>query len=148
MAGQTVDSVTSGISKGLATTLEDDAIADLAKKTATIIGKSIKTMASGFDSTIRYKTIFMDKKLADAGFELGRAVEHYNSKTSDLRIFIDYKKDFKGKLRLTNYDQTGKKLTLPKWKSMQKPGRRELKFLFFFHSDLGISTYYINTKTN
>lgn len=112
LVGQTVGSVSSGVSKGLAVTLDDEAIADLAKKSATILGKSIKTMASGFDSTIGNKTIFMDQTLADAGFELGRADEHYNSKTSDLGIFIDYKKGFTGRLRPTNYDQTGKKIDI------------------------------------
>ena len=109
IVGQTVGSVSSGLSKGLSTTLDDEAISNLAKKSATILGKSIKTMASGFDSTIGNKSIFMDQNLTDAGLEVGRADEQYKSKTNDLGIFIDYKKDFKGKLKLTNYDQTAKK---------------------------------------
>jgi hypothetical protein len=45
LIGQTVGSVSSGLSKGLSTTLDDEAISNLAKKSATILGKSIKTMA-------------------------------------------------------------------------------------------------------
>jgi len=60
IVGQTVGSVSSGLSKGLSTTLDDEAISNLAKKSATILGKSIKTMASSLDSTIGNKNIFID----------------------------------------------------------------------------------------
>src|SRR6185312_2359373 len=134
IVGQTVGSVSSGLSKGLSTTLDDEAISNLAKKSATILGKSIKTMASSLDSTIGNKNIFIDQNLADAGFELGRADEQYNSKTNDLGIFIDYKKDFKGKLKLTNYDQTGKKIEVAEKEINAKAGQERVVVFSFSHS--------------
>jgi hypothetical protein len=148
LVGQTVGSVSSGLSKGLSTTLDDEAISNLAKKSATILGKSIKTMASSLDTTIGNKNIFIDKNLADAGFELGRADEQYNSQTSDLGIFIDYKKDFKGKLKLTNYDQTGKKIDVAEKEIDARVGQEKVEVFSFSHSDLGLTTYYIISKTN
>lgn len=146
IVGQTVGSVSSGLSKGLSTTLDDEAISNLAKKSATILGKSIKTMASSLDSTIGNKNIFIDQNLADAGFELGRADEQCNSKTNDLGIFIDYKKDFKGKLKLTNYDQTGKKIEVAEKEINAKAGQERVEVFSFSHSDLGLTTYYIISK--
>lgn len=146
IVGQTVGSVSSGLSKGLSTTLDDEAISNLAKKSATILGKSIKTMASGLDSTIGNKNIFIDQNLADAGLELGRAYEQYKSKMNDLEIFINYKKDFKGKLKITNYDQTGKKIDVAEKVINVKAGQEQVEVFGFLHSDLGVTTYYIISK--
>lgn len=146
IVGQTVGSVSSGLSKGLSTTLDDEAISNLAKKSATVLGKSIKTMASGFDSTIGNKNIFMDQNLTDAGLELGRADEQYQSKTNDLGIFIDYKKNFKGKLKLINYDQTGKKIDIAEKGINVKAGQGRVEVFSFSHSDLGLTTYYIISR--
>lgn len=146
IVGQTVGSVSSGLSQGLSTTLDDDAIVNLAKKSAAILGESIKTMASSLDSTIGSKNIFIDQNLADAGFELGRADEQYKSKTNDLGIFISYQEDFKGKLKLTNYDQTGKKIDVAEKEINAKAGQEKVEVFSFSHSDLGITTYYIISK--
>ena len=148
LAGQTVGSVSSGMSKGLSKTLDDEAVSALAKKSATILGKSIKTIASGLDSTVGNKSIFLDQNLANAGFELGRAEEVYNSKTNDLGIFIDYKKDFKGTVRVTNYDQTGKKIDVAEKAISAKAGQGKIEVFSFLHSDLGITTYYIISKVD
>lgn len=148
LVGQTVGSVSSGLSKGLSTTLDDEAISNLAKKSATILGKSIKTIASSLDTTIGNKNIFIDQNLADADFELGRADEQYNSKTNDLGIFIEYKKDFKGKLKLTNYDQTGKKIDIAEKEINAKAGQEKIEVFSFSHSELGLTTYYIISKAD
>ena len=148
LVGETVGSVSSGLSKGLSATLDDKAISDLAKKSATILGKSVKTIVSALDTTIGNKTIFINQNLADVGFELGRAEEQYNTKTNDLGIFIDYKKDFKGKLKLTNYDQTGKKIDVAEKEIDAKIGEEKVEVFSFSHSDLGLTTYYILSKAN
>lgn len=110
LVGETLGSVSSGVSEGLAITLDEKAIAELAGKSSAIMSQSIKTMASAFDSTIGNTPVFIDQNLADAGFEFGRAEEYYHDQANDLGVFIDYKKDFKGKLKITGYDQTGKKI--------------------------------------
>ncbi|MEO6133502.1 MAG: hypothetical protein ABIP35_00020 [Ginsengibacter sp.] len=148
LAGQTLGSISSGMSKGLSTTLDDKAISDLAKKSATILGKSIKTMASGLDSTIGNRNIFIDQNLADPGFELGRADEYYNSKTNDLGVFIEYKKDFKGKLQITNYDQDGKKIDVALKEIDAKAGEGKVEVFSFSTFALGLTTYYIISKVD
>lgn len=148
LVGQTIGSVSSGVSSGLVTTLDDETITKLANKSATILGKSIKSMASGFDSTIGNKNIFLDSSLADSGLEFGRAEEEYHSKTNDLAIFVDYKKDFKGTLKLTNYDQNGRKIEVSEKEVNAKSGENKVEVFSFSHSDLGITTYYILSRND
>lgn len=148
VVGQTAGSVSSGLSKGLSTTLDDEAITALAKKSSTILGKSIKTIASSFDSTIGNKNIFIDENLSEAGFKLGRAEEKYNEKTNDLGIFIEFEKDFKGKLKLTNYDQNGKKIDFAEKEISVKAEHEGVIIFSFLHSDLGMTTYYMLSKEN
>lgn len=49
LIGETIGSATSGLSKGLSTTLDDEAISKLAEKSGAILGKSLKTIASSLD---------------------------------------------------------------------------------------------------
>jgi hypothetical protein len=105
IAGKTAGSIISGGAKGMNQTLDDNAIAALAGKSGTIIGKAIKATSSGWDSTFR-PSIFIDASLANAGLELGRAEELYEAKNDDafMSIFITFTKSIKGTLKLTMYD--------------------------------------------
>jgi ABC-type transport system involved in multi-copper enzyme maturation permease subunit len=146
LVGETVGSVSSGVSNGLATTLDDAAIARLAKKSAAIIGTSMKTMASALDSTLGNKNIFIDSSLVNSGIELGSAQAKYNANTNDLEIFIDFRKDFDGKLGITNYDQAGKKIDISVKDINAKAGHGQVEVFSFSHSGLGLTTYYIISK--
>jgi hypothetical protein len=148
LVGQTMGSVTSGISRGLAATLDDEATTKLAQKSATIVGKSVKTIASSFDSTLGNKNIFLDSSLSGTGLILGRAEEQYKSKTADLGIFFDYRKDFNGKLRITNYDQTGRKIDVAEKVVKSKAGQGKVEVFSFSNSNLGLTTYYIISNAN
>ena len=143
LVGETVGSTTSGLSNGVSKTLDDEAIKNLAGKSATILGKVTKTIASNLDSTLGNKNIYLDKTLENSGLELGRADEKYNSKTNYLGIFIDYKKDFKKTIRITNYDQTGQKIEVVDKAINSKAGQNKVEVFSFLHSDLGLTTYYI-----
>ncbi len=146
LLGETVGSAASGASEGLSATLDDEAIARLGGKSSVIIGKSIKTMASGLDSTIGNKNIFTDSSLLNSGIEPGRAEEDYNEKSNDLGIYLDYNKDFKGTLRLTNYEQEGRKIDYAEQEINGKAGKGKVTTFSFLHSDLGLTTYYILSK--
>ena len=98
------------------------------------------------DSTLGHKNIFLDKTLENSGLELGRADEKYNAKTNGLGIFIDYKNDFKGKLRITNFDQAGQKIEVVDKVVNAKAGQNKVEVFSFLHSDLGLTTYYIISK--
>lgn len=90
--------------------------------------------------------IFIDTTLSGSGLELGRAEEVYKSQASKLEIFIDYKKDFQGKLRITNYDQGGKKIDIAETNINSKAGDGRVEVFSFPHSNTGVTTYYIISK--
>jgi hypothetical protein len=127
----------------VANTLDDEAIKNLAGKSATILAKVTKTVASTLDSTIGTNNIFLDQSLSETGIELGRATEKYQSSGSDLQVFISYKKNFKGKLRLTNYDQLGKKMEQVEKAIISVAGDERVEVFHFPNSEFGITTYFI-----
>ncbi len=143
LVGQTIGSASSGLSDGVANTLDDEAIKNLAGKSASILAKVTKTVASTLDSTIGTKNIFLDQSISETGIELGRATEKYQSTGNDLQVFISYKKNFKGKLRLTNYDQMGKKLEQVEKAIFSTAGDERVEIFHFPNSEFGITTYFI-----
>jgi hypothetical protein len=147
LAGKTAGSIISGGAKGMNQTLDDNAIAALAGKSGTIIGKAVKATSSGWDSTFR-PSIFIDVSLANAGLELGRAEELYERKNDDafMSIFITFTKSCKGTLKLTMYDQEGKKMTTAQSDINEKGGAEKLiRFNFpVIHTEL--TRYYILSK--
>ena len=144
--GETAGSIVSGVSQGLALGLDDSAIANLAQKSGVIIGNSIKTLASGLDSTIGDKNIFIDKMLETEGLSFGRAEEKFNSQSNDLGIYVASKSDFNGKIRITNYDQTGKIIDTAERKVSLKAGKGNVEIFSFKNSNFGITTYFIISK--
>jgi hypothetical protein len=147
IAGKTAGSVISGGAKGMNQTLDDNAIAALAGKSGTIIGKAIKATAAGLDSTFR-PSISIDASLANAGLELGRAEELYEGKNDDafMSIFITFTKSCKGALKLTMYDQEGKKMAIAQTETNEKAGAEKLiRFNFsVIHTEL--TRYYVLSK--
>lgn len=147
IAGKTAGSVISGGAKGMNQTLDDNAIAALAGKSGTIIGKAIKASAAGWDSTFR-PSIFIDASLANAGLELGRAEELYERKSEDafMSIFITFTQSFKGTLKLVMYDQTGAKMTIAQTEINEKAGAEKLVRFDFpvIHTEL--TRYYVLSK--
>jgi len=144
--GETAGSIASGISQGLASGLDDSAISNLAKKSGVIIGNSIKTLASGLDSTIGDKNIFIDKTLETEGLSFGRAEEQFNSQSNDLGIYMESKSDFNGRIRITNYDQTGKIIDTSEKMVNLKAGKGNVEIFSFKNSNFGITTYFIISK--
>jgi hypothetical protein len=147
LAGKTAGSVISGGAKGMNQTLDDNAIAALAGKSGTIIGKAIKASAAGWDSTFR-PSIFIDASLANAGLELGRAEELFERKSENafMSIFITFTKSFKGTLKLVMYDQTGAKMTIAQTEINEKAGAEKLVRFDFpvIHTEL--TRYYVLSK--
>lgn len=143
LVGKTIGSASSGLSDGVAKTLDDEAIKNLAGKSASIVAKVTKTVASTLDSTIGTKNIFLDQSVSETGIELGRATEKYQSNGNDLQVFISFKKNFKGKLRLTNYDQMGKKLEQVEKAIFSTAGEERVEIFHFPNSEFGITTYFI-----
>lgn len=147
LAGQTFGSVSSGLARGMSKTVNENAIRTLAGKSASILGSSIKIIASKLDSTLGNKEIFIDTSLAASHLELGRANEQFNDNTNELSIFIRYSKAFRGKLKLTNYDRTGRTIEIAQKEIDVKDGQEEVEVFRFPHSGPGLTTYYILSKT-
>jgi hypothetical protein len=146
--GETVGTVTSGLSQGLSNTLDDEAISKLAQKSGAILGKSIKTIASGLDSTIGSKSIFIDKTLETDGLTFGRAEEKFNAESNELGIFIESKTDCKRRLKITNYDQTGKIIDVAEKDVFLKGGKGKVEVFSFTNANFGITTYFIISKVS
>lgn len=143
LAGETAGSVASGVSKGVANTLDEVAIAALAAKSAQILSGVTKTVSATMDTSLGSKLIFRDKSLEGTGIAIGRAEEKYNPETNDLTIFLEFSKDCDKVLRLTNYDQTGKKIESVDLPLKAKAGDQRVEIFSFKFSDLGYSTYFI-----
>lgn len=148
LVGKTAGSVASGLSEGVATTLDEDAIKQMAMKAGLILGKSVKTIASGLDSTVGNKLVILEKQLEVAGLEPGRAEEKTKGEALDLEVFIDYQKDFTGTIRITNYDQTGKKIDAVDKRIDVKAGQGKVEVFSFKHAETGVTTYYILSKVD
>ncbi|HEY8388426.1 MAG TPA: hypothetical protein VIK74_07470 [Parasegetibacter sp.] len=147
IVGKTAGVVSSGISKGLSKTLDDEAIANLAKKSAVIIDKSIKSNFQSADSTLGNKNIFIDKNLIEAGIELGRAEEYFNSQKNAIGISIKYNKPFNGNLKLTSYDTSGNKIETTVKEITAPAGLEGVEVFTFNDIDLASSAYYILSLT-
>jgi hypothetical protein len=146
LVGETMGTVTSGVSKGLSNTLDDEAISKLAQKSGAILGKSIKTIASGLDSTLVSKSVFMDKTLESEGLNFGRAEEKLNAGSNDLEIFVESATDFAGRLKITNYDQTGKIIDVSEKDVNLKAGKGKVEVFSFANADFSLTTYFIISK--
>ena len=143
LAGETAGSVASGVSKGVANTLDEAAIAALAAKSAQILSGVTKTVSATMDTSLGSKLVFKDKSLEGTGITIGRAEEKYNPETNDLTIFLEFAKDCNKVIRLTNYDQTGKKIESVDIPLKVKAGEQRVEVFQFNFSDLGYSTYFI-----
>jgi hypothetical protein len=53
---------------------------------------------------------------------------------------------FKGKLRVTNFDQNGRKIDIADIEVNSKEGDGKVEVFSFPHSNFGITTYYIISK--
>jgi hypothetical protein len=146
LIGKTIGSASSGLAEGLSSTLDEKSIANLAQKSGAILGKSVKTVASGLDSTLGNKNVFIDSTLLLDDLTFGRAEEKYSEQTNDLGIFIESKKDFVARLRITNYDQTGKIIDIAEKEIRQKANKGKVEIFSFNNSDFGITTYFIISR--
>lgn len=146
LVGETIGSITSGASEGLASTLEDSSIAKLAGQSGLILGKSIKTIAAGLDSTLGEKNVFIDSLLEAEGLQIGRAEEEFKDGKSVLSFYIESTKDFKSKVAVTNYDRAGKIIERSEKQVILQSGKGQVEKFTFNNSDFGLTTYFIVSK--
>lgn len=144
--GKTWGNTVSGTAQGLESTLDEDAIAKLANKGATIIGKGVKATATGFDETTGKTTVFADKSIDDAGIDIGRAEKIADSAKISFGLFLEFEKDFDGKLALVAFDSKGLKQDISELMINEKAGKAKVYVFQFDYFEPGLSGYCILKK--
>lgn len=144
--GKTWGNTVSGTAQGLEATLDEDAIAKLANKGAKIAGKGVKAMAQGLDETTGATTIFADESVEKAGITIGRAETISDSLAHTYGLFLEFKNDFAGKLKLTAYDSKGNKMDNVELDLKEKAGKAKVYTFRFTYFEPGLSGYCILSK--
>ena len=145
--GKTYGNTVSGTVKGLDETLDADAIAKLANKTAVITGKVVKATSAGLDSTVGQTSIVSDKSALDAGIEIGRALQNAEGSVNNIGLYLDFKTNFKGTLRLTSFDQKATKMDAVEVKVDEKAGVGKVVVFKFKFAPPGLNGYCILSKS-
>ena len=141
--GKTWGNTVSGTAQGLEATLDDEVIAKLANKGATIVGKGVKAVSTGLDETVGKMTVFPDESLATAGITIGRAEHLLDTAKYSFGLFLEFEKDFSGTLILTAYDSEGLKMDITELKVTEQAGKSRVHIFGFNHFQPGLSGYCI-----
>lgn len=144
--GKTWGNTVSGTAQGLEATLDDDAIAKLANKGAKIVGKGVKAAATGLDETAGKTTVFADESIDKEGVTVGRAEQITDSAKNSFGLFLEFKKDFDGKLTLTAFDSKGLKQDNASLAIKQKAGQAKVYVFQFDYFKPGLSGYCVLKK--
>jgi len=129
--GKNIGNTVSGAAEGLESTLDEDIIAKFAKKSGMILGSSVEAITAGVDETIGKQKVYADKKIEKNGITIGRAEMLVDSVKYSYGVFLEFKKDYKGKLKLTAFDVDGKKIDKAVVDIDQKSGQDRV-FVFEF----------------
>ena len=146
--GKTWGNTVSGTAEGLSATLDDEAIAKLANKSAIIVGKGVKAFAKGYDENAGSTTVFSDESVDKSGIIIGRVEQISGSEKNSFGLFLEFKKDFDGELFLTAYDSKGQKMDKKGIKIEEKAGKAKVYVFNFDYFNPGLSGYCILTKAN
>ena len=129
--GKNVGNTVSGAAEGLEATLDESAISKLAEKGGIILGKSVKAISTGVDETLGKQSVFADQEIEKSGINIGRAEWLTELSKYSMGLYLEFKKDFKGKVRLIAFDRDGKKLDNSEIDIQQKSGQEKV-FVFQF----------------
>jgi|ERR1043165_4165379 hypothetical protein len=144
--GKTWGNTVSGTAQGLEATLDEEAIAKLANKSGKIMGKGVTALSSGLDETAGHTTIFADESVDKVGITVGRAEEISGKESKNYGLYLEFKNDFDGTLRLTAYDSKGNKMDNSEIEVKEKAGKAKVCAFKFQYFTPGLSGYCILTK--
>lgn len=145
--GQSWGNTVTGTAEGLEASLDDEAIAKLANKSAKIVGKGITAVAAGMDETILKTRVFSDESIENEGIKLGRAELIADSLNANFGLYLEFEKNFIGKLRLTAYDCQGLKMDNAEIEIKTEAGKAKVYLFKFDYFEPGLSGYCVLTKT-
>lgn len=143
--GKNIGNTVSGAAEGLEATLDDEAIAKLAKKGGVILGSGVKAVSEGVDETLGKQTVYADKEVENLGITIGRAEWQVDSVKYSFGLYLEFKNDFNGTLRLIAYDNDGKKVDNSEVKVTQKKGADKVFVFGFDHLKPAQSQYCVLT---
>lgn len=129
--GKNIGNTVTGAAEGLEATLDEEVIAKFAKKSGMILGSSVEAITAGVDDAIGKQKVYADKKIEKNGITIGRAEMLVDSVKYSYGLYLEFKKDYKGKLRLTAFDTDGKKIDNTEIEIDQKSGQDKV-FVFQF----------------
>lgn len=146
--GKNIGNTVSGAAEGLEATLNNKSITKLAEKSGIILGGGIKAISKGLEESIDKQKVFADKEIEKDGIYIGRAewIASSADKKSSFTLYLEFKKDFKGSLKLTVYDNDGKKIDNAIIEVDEKSGEEKLFVFDFSYLDPTLSEYCILTK--
>lgn len=144
--GENIGNTITGAAKGLESTLDEESITKLADKSATVVGKGVVALSDGFDKTVGKTTIFADESLEALGIKIGRGEETNDTTGYQMKIYLDFEKDFEGDLNLSIYDSEGLKQNSKSNSFSQKAGDGAIFSFHFEDFEPGLSGYCILAK--
>lgn len=144
--GRALGNTASGISEGLESSLDDEAIAKLANKAGKIVGKGIQSISEGVDETLIKTTVFTDESIEKDGMVIGRAEQVTDSAKYALGLYISFKKNFDNTLTLTAYDNSGAPVDVSKIHVKQSAGQAKVYAFRFDKFKPKANGYCILTK--
>jgi hypothetical protein len=144
--GKTWGNTVSGVSKGLNETLDDEAIAGLAKKSGTILGKGVQAFSTGLDETVGTTKVFADSLVNTMGIDIGRAELLLDAAKYSVGLYIASKNNVDSKFVLTAYDSKGVPQDNATLAIKQQAGKAQVHVFTFAYLKPGPSGYCILTK--
>ena len=105
--GEATGNASSGYVEGLSEGLDEEAFAKLANKSARILGRGIEATAQGLDGTLGKTVLFTTQQADQLGLVPGRSSSSGSGSGSSVSIFMEFKKPFKGILKLESFDAEG-----------------------------------------
>lgn len=142
--GKNIGNTASGAAEGIASSLDEEAIGKLAEKSGKILGDGVKSMSKGMDESIGKVLIYPDSILSTNGIELGRAEQTYSPEDGyQFGVFLEFKSQFNGKLKLTAYDSEGLKMDVATVELDKEQGDEGVELFKFEHFKPGKSGYCI-----
>lgn len=144
--GKSVGNTITGASQGLEASVDEDAIYKLANKSARLAGNGVKAIAEGFDESVGKTTIFSNEEVNELGIKIGRAEEDTQGDTTIINLYLEFKNDFDGKLRLSSFDSEGTKMETSEMTVNEIAGTEKVFEFPFAYSNPGLSGYCILSK--
>jgi hypothetical protein len=129
--GKSLGGQVTGVAQGIIESVDEDAIIELARKSAKIVGKGITAIGEGFNGFEEELKILTDESVSEMGLIIGYAQKLKKDNTYSLGIFIEYEQNFKGSLVLTTFDIEGKSLNKSIFEVNRAKGEEKLEIFQF-----------------